>query len=521
MKNILLAILLSGLFASCHDLLDKDPEDSLTPDNYYNTEQQLNYALNGVYSTFGTSSLYANNMLGAMGLDADEGYDMYSADKLTVSDYYVVASDTKILGYWTALYSGINRANLLLENINKPQMDEGKRDIIEGEALFLRSYFYFMLVSKFGDVPLILHTTESPTQENLQIPRTSAKVVYDSILVHMEKASTLVQDISVLKGGGRISKSAVWGMMARVCLYMAGKPINDTSKYEEAKKWAKKVVDLNFHQLNTSYSQIFINYAQDLYDTKESIWEVEFWGNGTGLYTTGMVGRNNGIGSTNDPLIGYATGQIKATRKYYDLFETGDLRRDWNIAPFYYSGNPAKQVNWSSSQIYERYCGKFRRVYEVVSPRSAGRTPQNYPLLRYADVLLMYAEADLNVSLSPSVEAYECINSVRRRARGLDPKAPSTAIDLKDLDVQTLLHEIKDERSRELGYENIRKGDLVRWGDFLSSMQAVVPDVAVQSTDVLIGAYKYFNNADAKDVIWPIPYYELSVNKKLTQNSGW
>jgi len=520
-KNLIIILITAMSLLSCHKVLDQYPADYMSPEQYYNTETQLNYALNGVYATLGSGALYGNNMLGAMGLDADEGFDMYSGDDATVGDYNVVTADVKILSYWKALYTGIDRANRLLQNINKPTMGETERNTIKGEALFLRAYYYFMLVSRFGDVPLVLHTIESPTVENLQIPRTPAKEVYNKILTDMEEASLLVKDINTLPGGGRISKSAVWGIMARVCLYMAGNPINETSKYAEAKKWAGKVIELNFHQLNPSYSQIFINYAKDLYDTKESIWEVEFWGNGTGLYTTGMVGRNNGIGSTNDPLIGYATGQIRTSRWYYLLFTTGDLRRDWSVAPFYYSGNPGKEVTWSGTQIYQRFCGKFRRVYEVVTPREGGRTPQNFPLLRYADVLLMYAEADLMANSDPTEEIHEYLNRVRRRARGLDPLAPSATVDLKNLDAAALLNEIKDERSRELGYEMLRKGDLIRWGEFFDNMKAIVADVAGKANDYEIGAYKYFNNAKARDVLWPIPYYEMSVNKKLVQNPGW
>src|SRR5690606_4943192 len=215
----------------------------------------------------------------------------------------------------------------------------------------------------------------------------------------------------------RVSKSAIWGVLARTCLYVAGNPINDVSRYEEARDWAKKVMDTGVHRLNTSFPQVFINHVRDIYDIEESIWEVEFWGNGTGVYANlgGYVGRNNGIGNTQDPNVGYAVGATRIARPLYFKFKSDDLRRDWAIAPFRYVGNPADTVYWESGQLYQRYCGKWRRTYELILPRSTTRTATNFPLLRYSDVLLMFAEAENEVNGSPTEEAYEAINQVKRR----------------------------------------------------------------------------------------------------------
>lgn len=521
MKKYGLILLLVAGLASCKKILNQEPADFLTPENYYNTEQQLNYALNGVYATLGSSGTYGNNMLGRMGLDADEGYNFYTLDLASVGDYNVVPTDTKILSYWSVLYEGINRANLLLENINKPVMDETRRSKIRGQALFLRGYYYFMLVSRFGDVPLILNTVSSASQENVQKARTPIQDVYTQILADMQEAGALVDDAASLAGGGRISKSAVWGMMARVCLHMAGEPLRDVSKYAEAREWAKKIIDLGFHQLNPSFQQVFINLAADKYDIKESIWEVEFWGNGTGLYTAGMVGRNNGIGNTQDENVGYAVGVLRTSRWLYNLYKNTDVRRDWTIAPFRYVGTPAVVTNWTSSQIYIRYCGKYRRVHEVVTPRNNARTPENYPLLRYSDVLLMFAEADNEVNNGPSAEAYEAINQVRRRGVNLPVTTPAPGTDLEGLDKTAFFEELRNERARELAFECIRKGDLVRWGIFLPRMKDILTDVQGGTTDSERAAATYYRNASERDKLWPIPSYEMSVNKALVQNPGW
>src|SRR5690606_6953562 len=132
---------------------------------------------------------------------------------------------------------------------------------------------------------------------------------------------------------------------------------------------------------------------------KESIWEVEFMGNGQDAYTeTGQVGYLAGPASTST-VIGECFGGVKATSKLYSIYKPGDLRRDWTIASFVYSGanhDFSTSYTTSTTQTYlnNRHAGKFRREYETLLPKHRTRTPQNFPLLRYSDVLLMAAEAD-------------------------------------------------------------------------------------------------------------------------------
>ncbi|MGC3978070.1 MAG: RagB/SusD family nutrient uptake outer membrane protein [Paludibacteraceae bacterium] len=532
MKTKLTIILLvAGFigFTSCN-MLDVELNGTLQEETYYNTEAQLQVALNGVYATLAESSLYANNMLGRLGLDADEGYNCYSSDVGSVSQYQAAPSDTKILNYWRDLYEGINKANLLLANIDKPTMDSAKRVDIEGQAKFLRAYYYSMLVTRFGDVPLVLTLAKSGSASEVQIAQATAKDIYNFIISEMAQAADMVSDINKVESAGRVSKSAVWGLLSRVCLYAAGNPINDTKRYTEAAYWAKKVIDSQKHALNSSYKQIFINYAQDLYDSKESIWEVEFYGNNTGTYTTvaGMVGRNNGILNTGgDNTIGYCAGMIRSTTVLYDTYNASglDTRRDWCVAPYYFDGNPAVVKAWTAGGTkFQRHCGKFRREYELLTPKSTTATPQNFPLLRYADVLLMYAES-VNMketkTTSETDSAYWAVNQVRRRAYGYNLNTSAPSIDLSNLGQAAFLKEIQDERYRELCFENLRKNDLIRWGIFYNRMKAVLANIPSGTSSYINYAKNTYSGASKRDVIWPIPTYEIGVNKYLKQNTGW
>lgn len=426
---IFVALLLN--FVACKNFLETTPIDALSPENYYETEAQLRSALAGVYDRMGRPQTFGDQMLGRMGLEGDEGYHARTATRVGVSVYNTGPSDASIANNWQHWYDGINRANFLLANADRVEMDETELAAIKGEALFLRAFYHLMLVSNWGDVPLMLEPISSADQT--VAPRVPAREVYEQILTDMKQAEGMVKSISDIGHGGRVSKSAVRGILARVCLYMAGEPINDVSKYNEARDWAKKVIDPapedGFqHDLNPSYQQVFINMCQDRYDIKESIWEVEFYGNSADAFQeNGRVGSNNGIAySGEDPDYGYSYGFLQITGRLWHLYDdaasllSSDERREWAIAPYRIAGTPAVETPFTLAQIYERTSGKWRRELELVEPKNKNAGPINFPLLRFSDVLLMFAEADNIVNQAPSNEAIEAVNRVRRRAYGKD-----------------------------------------------------------------------------------------------------
>ena len=530
MKKNLFIIGIAAILAAACNFLDTYPQDVKTVSESYETQQDIEEALTGVYCTLADSRLYGNNMLGRMGLDADLGYEHYSSDANTVGYYEVVPSDVKINGYWRYLYQGIGNANRLLENLDKAAIDDELRTRVRAEATFLRAYYHFMLVVRFGDVPLVLSVPASGKLSDVQLPRTPKEEVYGRIISDMEAAVPGLPDITALPGGGRLSKSAALGILARVCLNAAGYPCYLPGMYAKARECSAKVINSGMHSLNESFQQVFVNYMQDIYDTRESIWEVEFYGNNTGTYTTvaGMVGRNNGIGFSNTEGvrddIGVSIGTVRTSSWFYNLFEDGDLRRDWTIAPYTYNSTTGEQTP-QTTNIWIRYCGKFRREYEVLMPKSVSYTPTNWPLLRYSDVLLMYSEAVACDDTAPAAAldtAYLYLNQVRRRGYGKDVTIADPAIDFVNEGRAALLETVKDERARELGFELTRKDDIVRWGEFYRRMKFVgslIPGAYTSS--YYVSGRQYYGNAEGRDVLWPIPSYEIGVNRKLTQNPGW
>ncbi|MDP4292365.1 MAG: RagB/SusD family nutrient uptake outer membrane protein, partial [Bacteroidota bacterium] len=290
---LIIAVLSLGML-SCSKFLDTVPTDSLTQTAYYNTESNLNSALAGVYQPLCSAGLYGDNMFDQLGASTDEGFYARSTQTSGIMVYNFDYGNSDLNNFWSQLYQGIERANLLIKNINVAKMDSTKRQVILGETLFLRGYYYYLLASNFGDVPLKTQPTSSVT--NVNIPRTPVKDVYKQVLADMQAAEGKVNTATAIGYGGHVSKTTVEGILARVCLTMAGYPLYDDSKYADALAWATKVQASGEHSLNSSYSQVFINLHQDLYDVKESMWEVENEGTGAeGFGNSNRLGNTNGI----------------------------------------------------------------------------------------------------------------------------------------------------------------------------------------------------------------------------------
>lgn len=614
---IYISLALFGSISSCKNFLETTPQDFLSTSNYFQTEQHLMNSIASVYDILGQNPVYGANYHSKLGTEADEGY--YNRANFTVGPqvYNITSNNTDLYNFWAALYRGIGRANFLLENVdNNKGIDEVFRNRIRGEALFLRSYYYFLLVQNFGNVPLMLKTTKDPNDD--QVASSPAKEVYEQIISDMEAAEALVPPIHEVGYGGRVSKSAVRGILARVCLYMAGEPIKDIAKYEKARYWAEKVIlDAEAgHRLNPNYYEVFVNYAADKYDYKESIWEVEFFGNASDKYVEGgYLGSWHGLGyGLNVGMevvpIGYSQGIIRATRTLYDRYENdggvADLRRDWSIGAYRFATGGVRSyfpTSPTALQKYERFSGKYRREYEEVKPKNANTTPINFPLLRYSDVLLMYVEADNELNASPSATAIDRLNQVRMRAwsdgiktitvtnggsgytaapsvnitggggsgafaranvsggkvtsvvlipnptgfgyaqeKGSyksEPTITFTGVGTGATAVATIHHKndakiastisqddlrklVRDERSRELCFEGLRKQDLIRWGVFYETMKATLStidgDLAGTTLSWVNLAYK---NVEKRHVIYPIPALERQINKLLDQNIDW
>lgn len=414
MKKLLLLSLLVCGAVSCIDL-DLEPEDFSSTENFYNTEAELNAALTGVYDILGERFLYsgATKSLVSTFNCTDEMFYSSATGINGPSVYNYAATDDYSASIWGALYKGVERSNILLANMHRTVMDEKAKSVIEGEARFLRAYFHFMLAQNYGDIPIRI--TPAASVDDIYNERIPADSVYKFIYQEMVEAEKLVLPITAYDYAERVSKSAVQGVLARVCLFMAGYPNYMEGMYEKALYWAEQVIGSGLHGLNQDYSQVFINLIQNKYDIKESIWEVGFYTSGKGeIYgEKGFLGNMMGI-SQKESSLGYSAPIVRVQQKLFDKYDAWDLRRDWSIAPYGYVGKTSERKYWKATEVYNRNIGKYRREYELIVDKS-DYDGTNFPLLRYSDILLMAAEAENEIN-GPTDKAVGYVNEVRRRA---------------------------------------------------------------------------------------------------------
>jgi hypothetical protein len=544
-KYILITLLAVTSLMGCKKFLDTTPTDTFSPEQAYGNEANMTKALAGIYDLLGnfTSGGGYNNFNITTDACTDDSFYPRSTVTSGVNVYNFDFTDANINTTWNDLYRGISRANSLIAHINDPKMDEGKRAVILGEAKFMRGFYYFLLVTQFGDVPLRLESVISP--DNLDIARTPVKEVYAQILKDMTEAEAVLPNSSSYGYSSRVSKTVAEGILAKVCLHMAGKPLSDKTKYADAAAWAKKVKESGEHFLRTTYdksltnnsafAQVFINMSQDIYDVKESMWEVDFKGNrADGYFETGRMGSNVGITMTNIAFqadSGYCYGFLKGTGRLYKLYADGDLRRDWTLTTYTYGTvttngvvSPFQRlpIANTAANMYNRDAAKWRRPFELLKPKSKNDSPTNFPLLRYSDVLLMLAEADNQANNGPTQAAYDALNQVRRRAYGATDLTAVNLIADAPLGMSRDAFQlfIEDERSRELAFEALRKLDLVRWGKLVTNLQLTGADMAANGGGVSY-AKLGMQNVATKHLLFPIPSGEIALNKKIAQNPGW
>ena len=519
-----LALCAALTVSSCESFLETDPYDFVAPETFYSNEKECTMALAGVYWTMASENVYGNRYSCMISNIDDLSYYQRNAGALSSqvfgNDHN--PSNTDIWNCWKSLYSGINNANILIEKVDDASMDDDVKKRIKGEAKFLRAYYHFLLVQGWYEVPLRKEVFQDVNDSPLEA--TSHQEAIDWIIQEMEECVDMVDDTQYTLSPSHVKKNTVMGILARVYLWRAGYPINGgTEDYKKAAEWAGKVVATNQHRLNPDLYAMWKCMATDKYDTEynESMWEVEFIGNregdGQGIYTDGRIG--NVIGNlqkcTANPGKGYSYAFYAPTLILWDLYSDTDKRRDVYIAP-YQINNKDVEVAWKDNQIVQRSCGKFRREWETSSMKHKNYTPENYPVLRYSDVLLMQAEAENEANNGPTDKAYKAINTVRERA-GLEA--------LKNMDYATFQQEVRDERARELCFESLRKYDLVRWGIYVDAIHnklgAATATKRWAPGNNFLGAAAYANNTTEKHQFLPIPSRELSVNTKLQQNKFW
>ena len=544
-----LLLLIIGLtLVSCDKVLDEEVYSSFTGDNFYNDVGSAELGLFGIYDVLATDELYGRAYLLYFhsGTDQDRYWRQNRGlDDDLMANYQIQENNAWVGKVWSEFYKGIYRANQVIERVTvlrdnmadiadrspKEVSDLNSYNNILGDAHFLRGFMYFQLVKNWGDVPLRL--TSNITIETLKAQRNSKVEVYEQIEKDMALAISLLPEASNVKSSARVSKGAAQGILARVYLTWAGSPVKDTSKFAKATELAWAVVSSGQHGLNTTvekltvgapfdqfFPQVFKNLTDNVYEPRESMWEIQFSFVGASRFDASVLGTWHGITQHDNSSYGRGAPRQYNLPTFYDTFEPDDsIRRDYSIAQFEIDKNDKFVIVTRNSLKWS--VGKYRRyLLNSVSP-DKNYDVINFPVLRYADVLLMLAEGvnetlenggtlPSGVSLST---AHQAVNQVRRRARML-PIGDVAASDVAGSG-QIFRQQIRNERSWELCNENLRRPDLIRWGILVETVKQTGAAMAAAGFTKEIDYFPAFNIQD-RHVLMPIPFsVEISQNPDI------
>lgn len=478
--NLFLCLLSAGLLGACSDVsLDQVPQTERSEANFYKTTSDYYNAVVGVYGALklpgimdkGSGSYLYMTELVTDNTDTGQARGGTATELFYFEDFNFALSSTTISNAWIGHYAGIARTNSILDRLPDAAIPQASKDRFEGEARFMRALFYFNLVRFFGDVQLITHEITSPYGAN-SIPRSPAADVYAFLINDLKAAETKLPATIPAAEAGRASSGAAKALLGKVYLTL--------KQYDNAATKLKEVIDGGTYSLLPKYADIF-PATTSFANNKEYILAVQ--------YKSGQVGQGSDLwsnwGAVNSSVAlfgaggGTGGGFNRPTADMDAAYEPGDLRKDASMLSSYKAAN--------GTTVNERYVVKFRQQGALNADSDV-----DFPLLRYADVLLMYGEALNELNRTP--EALTYLNQIRKRA-GLADKTGLSQADFRLA--------IEQERRVELAFEGHRWFDLVRTGRFVPVMQA--KGYKVQSFHQL----------------YLIPQREIDLNKAITQNTGY
>lgn len=471
------AIVLS--LAACQDWLDMPSESKADSSSIFETTGRAEMAVVGAYAKLHTQELGYQLLMGT-----DEAASTETNSKYVVSNYDYTATAGFLSGTYTSMYAAIEYSNVCIKNIPNMSVsgdsEQKKINMLLGEAYAIRAYAYWNIVRFFGDVPY----TELPTADltTFSSPRVSRDTIYDHCIADLQKAVELLPWYSegMITTPERFSKNSAYGILARLALYAAGYSLRwdlstvpydkstvkiaqrtDQTRikqlYQIAADACKAVIDKGENSLLDNYDQIFRDLATKEYN-EETMFEYGMYGSNSVDCRTGYT---NGIptnGSSN-AIFGKGGAQMIAWPTFYFDFDEGDQRRDVSVCNY-------GLVIPKSSQSYQMNAwigmgvGKYRINWKKDKGTSDSRRDINWPILRYSDVLLMYAEALNELNNGANSAAIDAVKQVRTRAFKGDASKVGTIPTGHD----EFLKFIQNERHLELSNEGLRKTDLCRWG---------------------------------------------------------
>lgn len=542
---------------SCTNMLREESQTEIDKTNYMMNAAEAEVVLLGVYRNMVTDAMYGYHLSILFNIATDiaqvEGSNNNGFRAIPTNSFNT--STAEVQQTWAMLYNSIYNANDFIETLetkvgNYSAQDKELAHLYLAEARGLRGLYYFELVRRYGNVALMTNTAMSNQHPSTFVQVDPVKV-YEFIEADLQFAANnlpYAADDKYRKNDFRLSKGGALGLLAKVYATWAGYPLEDNTKWEKAANTAQILIESGKHGLLESYEQLWKNTCSGVWDAKESLMEVTFYApttTGSSEDPCGRIGKWNGVKTTAVAgERGSNAGNVKVVHTFVlDWRENHpqDLRRDLSIANYQY--NPTKTL-WvkgktdsdALAETNDADPEKKQKEKQSYTPAkwdtekyvtqsnklvNNDRSNVNWYVLRYADVLLLYAEALNEWKGAPTEAAYKAVNMVRRRGFGLPIESASPLADLTEGASYTEFRTaVRKERAYELAFEGHRRQDLVRWGIYKSTIEETAKKLSqwwIIDGEVNYVARKF---TEDKHSLFPIPQHDMDLTN-FKQNPGW
>ena len=536
-KNTLIISILLFIASSCSDL-DIAPTNEFTDLNYWTSQDKAEYVLNTAYSgIYSSTAMFRNEVL------SDNLYSGYrSTDEKLISSGTADASNARFNSEWAGCYSGIKTCNIFLENINRvPNLDGTVKARLVAECRFLRAWYYFDLTTWFGDVPFF--TTQISLEDSKTIARTSQQTVLEFIHSELQAivADLPTKDTQAAEDKGRITQGAAIAMDARVYLY--------NNDWDNVVKKCEMLISGSYgtYSLFPSYSGLF--QAENEYNNEvildyAYVPKTRTWSDYFDLAPLSTGARLNQYSPTQELVDDYLmlNGKtISESGSGYDE-ENPYVNRDPRLtATIVYHGAQWQKLDGTTSPIYIKpgsapntdalvdeygnsevstHTGYYLRKYYDKTSLTQFASGLNIIIMRYADVLLMYAEAKNELNKMNEDVWNETIKPLRQRAGFTNSEALNFNSSLSQDDIRTI---IRRERRCELAIEGLRIFDIRRWKTAETVLSgyphgAKYGEASIDNGYIRLDKRSFNKN---RDYLWAIPQSQRDLNPNLTQNPNY
>jgi len=533
-NTLLVAALAStaGLVSSCKDYLDIDPVALNTTEYTFSTVAGATAAVIGAYDPLSGDNGYGARVSMYFPYDTDELIGSSGASdggRRSIARYNALATNSEINNPWNQLYQGVERANICIQQI--PQMalyttgtaaDTAALHRLHGEALTLRAQYFYELVRNWGDVPA--QFTPSVSGQDFNLPNSDRNATLSRLLDDLLVAEKLVPWRSQAGvASERITKGAVKALRARIALQRGGYSLKGTTMQRASdyldyyritrQECAEIMAKPAEHALNPDFKELFLSINELRYESANEI-----------MFQVGMATATNASGSKlgyyNGPrlrnpsgIYGSTQGAVTIAPPYFYAFDSTDTRLPVTITTYEIAASSNFQSGVALTSVTD---GKFRRDWHVPPVTgSVNYLDYNWPIIRFADVLLMFAEAENELN-GPTQDAQDALLAVRTRALGTRVKALATltAGGFSLSSKADFFNALTNERYLEFGSEGIRKYDLLRWNLLATKLAEVKTNIEKMAKGEApyqnVPLYMYYRTPSATPVQWTRSFYQPS-----------